>query len=227
MPSPRQLQHLVNVLGSYQENITPEYLEEFFIEVVKECVALCQAGEEAEIKDVLSDVDRDSLLDLILRNPKFSGQHISALMSLIIEGNEPDYICAAPFLITCISPMERSDGDLPVLAFLTALIPSLHPDYIVPRGFDLRQTLTLFMDHEPDPQTWRRYSDTLIQYFKRGALQTLSNKDSAREFLDFCTDPSQKMQDEWAEDQQTSTFTRERAIQLKKKLEELDAGTSS
>ncbi|KZS86787.1 hypothetical protein SISNIDRAFT_491632 [Sistotremastrum niveocremeum HHB9708] len=220
-PSPEELQRLIDALQSYQHNWASQDLEESFADAIIECDSLCQEGTRAQLKTLLSHVDRVPLLSLVLQNPRFSGQHISALVPLIVEGNEPEHIRAAPDLITDVSLMARSNGHLPILAFLTTLIPFLPPDYVVPTGFDLSQTLKLFMDNYPNQHSWRKHSDTLMHYLHRGALDALSDQNSVREFLDTCIRAFRWM-DDWNEDQQTSTLTRERAVKLKRKLEELD-----
>ncbi|KZS92084.1 hypothetical protein SISNIDRAFT_512999 [Sistotremastrum niveocremeum HHB9708] len=225
-PSPEELQHLIDALQSYQDNMSSEDLEENFVDAVKECDSLCRDGKQTEIKGLLSHVDRVSLLRLILQNSRFSGRHILGLMPLIMEGNELQHIHAAPALLANIPSWARSDGDLPILAFLASLIQFLPAHYIVPPEFDLSQTLKLFMANDPVSQTWRKHSDTLIHYLHRGAFDTLSDQGSVRPFLNMCISPLRWMT-YWNEDQKTSTLTRERAIQLKKKPEELDAARAA
>lgn len=204
-----------------------EDLEKSFVDAVKECDYLAREGSQSEMKALLSQVDRVSVVRLILESPYLSGQHISALIPLIIEGNEQEHIHTAPTLLANTAPTVRFDGDLPILAFLTSLIPSLPSDYIVPPDFDLSRTLTLFMSNDPDRRTWRKNSDTLLHYLHRGAFDTLSDQESVRPFLNTCINTPWWMDELWNEVQRTSTLTRERAIQLKKKPEELDAGASS
>lgn len=204
-----------------------EDLEKNFVDAVIECDYLAREGSQLEMKALLSQVDRVSLLDLAIRNPHISGRQISALIPLIIEGNEQEHIRAAPELITNISPMEQSGGDLPILAFLASLIPFLAPDYIVPPQFDLSHTLTLFMEDDPKEQNWRINSDTLMHYLNRGAFDTLSDQESVRKFLNICTHRYHWRIQDRSQDQQTSILTHERAIELEKKLPSLAAGASS
>lgn len=132
----------------------------------------------------------------------------------------------APALIATIPSIAQSDGDLPIIAFLASLIPSLPSEYIVPPEFDLSQTLKLFMANGPTPRNWRKNSDTLMYYLHRGAFEALSNQKLVRRFLKLCRKPSDWWMNDWSQDQRTSTLTRERAIELKKKLHALNAGAS-
>ncbi|KZS92060.1 hypothetical protein SISNIDRAFT_486992 [Sistotremastrum niveocremeum HHB9708] len=144
-------------------------------------------------------------------------------MPLIVEGNELEHIHTAPALLANIPPVAPSDGDLPILAFLASLMTFRPSDYyIVPPHLDLSQTLTIFMANDPDQRSWRRCSDTLMHYLHRGAFDALSDQDSVRPFLNICTSSPWWMY-RWDQDQQTSTLTRERAIELKKKLPALNA----
>ncbi|KZT31278.1 hypothetical protein SISSUDRAFT_1067898 [Sistotremastrum suecicum HHB10207 ss-3] len=221
-PSPEELQNLVDALQSYQDNMASEDLEKSFVDAVKECVHLCREGMQADIKLVLSHVDRVSLLSLILRNPHFSRRHISTLIPSIVDGNEPEHIHAAPTLLANIPPEAQSDGHLPILALLALLIPFLPTDYVVPSDFDLSLTLRLLMYDDPERRTWRKHSDTLMHYLHRGAFDTLSDQDSVREFLDICAHPFYWRMGGWAQNQRTSQLTHERAVELEKKLETLD-----
>ncbi|KZS86572.1 hypothetical protein SISNIDRAFT_543898, partial [Sistotremastrum niveocremeum HHB9708] len=220
-PSPQELQDLVDALHSYQDNMACEDLEKSFVDAVKQCDSLCLEGRRDELTLILSHVDRVSLLGLILRNPHFCGRHISALMPLTIEGNEPEHIRAAPVVLASIPPMSPSDGDLPIIAFLAFLIPLLPSKYVVPPDFDLSQALTPFIRYAPDQRTWRKNSDTLMHYLHRGAFNVLSDQDSVRKFLDTCIRPFRWMRD-WNQDQRTSALTHERAVELQKKLDVLD-----
>ncbi|KZT31689.1 hypothetical protein SISSUDRAFT_1067556, partial [Sistotremastrum suecicum HHB10207 ss-3] len=217
-PSPQDLQILVDALQCYHNNPTSKTLEECFVDGVKELDSLCRESKQADVKVVLSHVDRNSLLELILQNLHFSGQHISTLIPLVIEGNELEHIHAASALLANIPPVAPSDGDLPILAFLASLIPFLPSDYVVPPEFDLSQTLTLFTDSPPDRQTWRKNSETLMHYLHRGAFDALSDPDSVRDFLEICADPDSWWFRHWSKSEKTSESTRERAIELKKKL---------
>ncbi|KZT34003.1 hypothetical protein SISSUDRAFT_1053456 [Sistotremastrum suecicum HHB10207 ss-3] len=222
-PSPEELQDLVDALQSYRNDMASEDLEKNFVDAVIECDYLAREGNEAEIKGLLSHVDCVALLGLILEYPRFSGQKISSLILLIIEANELECISAAPALLANIPLVARFDGDLPILAFLTSLISFLPPGYIVPPRFDLSQTLALFMLNDPDRQTWRKHSETLMHYLHAGAFDALSDQDSVREFLTICTFPDLWVELGWSWDQGTSAPTRERAIELQRKLEVLDA----
>ncbi|KZT31279.1 hypothetical protein SISSUDRAFT_1133616 [Sistotremastrum suecicum HHB10207 ss-3] len=222
-PSTEELQNLVDALQSYENDMASEDLEKNFVDAVIECDYLAREGSQLEMKALLSQVDRVSLLRLILQNPHFSGRQISALMHLTMEGDELEHIQAAPALLTNIPPMAQRDGDLPILAFLACLIRFLPPDYIVPPPFDLSHTLTLFMEDDPNEQNWRINSDTLIHYLHRGAFDTLSDQESVRSFLEICVNHNWWPISDWSQDQQTSATTRERAIELKKKVEALDA----
>ncbi|KZS92054.1 hypothetical protein SISNIDRAFT_486986 [Sistotremastrum niveocremeum HHB9708] len=221
--SPRDLQDLVDAIQLYQDNLTSEDLEGSFVDAVKECDSLCREGRQAEIKILLSHLDLASLPLLVLRCPGFSGRHISALINLIIQENGPEHVRTAPDVLANIPPMARSHGDLPVLSFLASLIPFLHPEYIVPPDFDLSQTLTRLMRSDPHEQTWRKHSDTLMLYLHRGAFDTLSDRASVGTFLDTCAESDTWAMRHWRQDQRTSAPTRERAIQLKEKLESLHA----
>ncbi|KZS92057.1 hypothetical protein SISNIDRAFT_467286 [Sistotremastrum niveocremeum HHB9708] len=212
-PSPEELQHLIDVLQSYQDNMASEDSEKNFIDAVIECDYVCREGNEAEIKGLLSHVDCVALL----------GQQIWSLIPVIIEANDLECISAAPALLANIPLVARFDGDLPILAFLTSLISFLPPGYIVPPRFDLSQTLALFMLNDPDRQTWRKHSETLMHYLHAGAFDALSNQDSVRRFLDICADPSYWWMRDWSQDQRTSILTRERAIELQKKIDALEA----
>lgn len=205
-----------------------ENLEKSFVDAVIECDYLSREGCQAEIKLLLSLVDGVSLLGLLLRNPHFFGRQIPALVALIVEGNALAHIHTAPALLANIPPVAPTDGDLPILAFLASLIPFLPSDYVVPSEFDLSQTLTLFTRNNPDRRTWREYSDTLMLYLHRGAFDALSDPDSVRKLIEVCTDEFlwPIIMRNWNEDQQTSESTRERAIELQKKLEEHDVGPS-
>ncbi|KZS92061.1 hypothetical protein SISNIDRAFT_486993 [Sistotremastrum niveocremeum HHB9708] len=212
-PSAQDLQNLLKDLQSYQNNIDAEDREECFIDAVKQCDSLSREGRQDEIKLILSQVDRVPLLGLILRNPHFS----------VVEGNELDHSRLAPALIATIPSIARSDIDLPIIAFLASLIPSLPLEDIVPPEFDLSQTLKLFMANGPTPRTWRKHSDTLMHYLHRGAFEALSNQKLVRRFLNLCRKPSDWWMNDWSQDQRTSTLTRERAIERKKKLHVLNA----
>ncbi|KZT36050.1 hypothetical protein SISSUDRAFT_1063963 [Sistotremastrum suecicum HHB10207 ss-3] len=225
-PSPQELQNLVNGLVTYQHSTTLEDPKGMFVDAVKECDHLCREGNQAEIKDFLSPVDRVSLLGLILQDPGLSGRHILGLLPLIIEGNALEHVQAAPVLLTKVPPTARSDGDLPVLAFLAALIPFLPSDYIVTPDLDLSRTLALFVSSDPHEQTWRKYSDALIHYLHRGAFDAVSDQDAVREFLEICIDQYPGVMRNWHAAQRTSESTREQAMELKEQLKELDAGAA-
>ncbi|KZT31227.1 hypothetical protein SISSUDRAFT_1067948 [Sistotremastrum suecicum HHB10207 ss-3] len=79
------------------------------------------------------------------------------------------------------------------------------------------------MRNRPNIDTWRKFSNTLMQYLDRGALETLSDKNSVRPFLELCVQPSIVMQYGWSQDKQTSEITCNRAAKLKKKLDKLNA----
>ncbi|KZS92053.1 hypothetical protein SISNIDRAFT_467283 [Sistotremastrum niveocremeum HHB9708] len=219
-PSPEELRNLLDDLQSYQHNRASEDLEKNFINAVIECDYLSREGRQAEIKVFLSQFDRVPLLRLVLQNPHFSGQRISSLIRVIIEPNELECIGAAPAMLANIPPIARSDGDLPVLAFLAALIPFLPPDYIVPPDFNLSQTITLFMQNDLNKQTWRKNSDTLMHYLDRGAIETSSDVNSVRRFLNLCRDPYDDVFAWWSRDHRTGDHTRDRALEL---LAQLDA----
>lgn len=202
-----------------------EDLEKKFIDAVTECDHVCREGMQAKIADFLSHVNCVSLLDLILQNPRFSAQHISSLIPVIIEANELECIDAAPALLANIPPVARSDGDLPVLAFLASLILFLPSDYVVPSEFDLSQLLSLFMRNDPDKQTWRKYSDALMHYLHCGAIETSSDRDTVRRFLDLCSQPYADVFWLWSWNCRTSDETRDRALELLAQLDVTRAGT--
>ncbi|KZS92083.1 hypothetical protein SISNIDRAFT_487014 [Sistotremastrum niveocremeum HHB9708] len=222
-PSHQELQNLVNVLQQSQDNRTSEDLEKNFVDAVKECDSLCREGMQAEIKALLELVNRVSLLGLVFQDQHLCGRHVSSLISSIIEADPPECIRAAPALIADSSITARWDGDLPLLSFLATLIQFLPSDYIVPPEFDLSWILSLFVSTRPNLQTWRRHSDTLMHYLYHGALDTLSDQASVGYFLNICTDRYPWIMENWRQDQQSSALTRERAIELKKRLEEHDA----
>ncbi|KZT36051.1 hypothetical protein SISSUDRAFT_1050409 [Sistotremastrum suecicum HHB10207 ss-3] len=226
-PSPEELQNLVDALQSYQNDMASEDLEKNCVDAVIECDYLAREGSQAEIKLLFSQVDRISLLGLLIRNPHFSGRQISALIPLVMEGNEPQHIHAASALLANSPPMAPSDGDLPILTFLASLIPFLPPDYNVPPQFDLSRILALFTGRHLNRQTWRKNSDALMHYLHRGAFDALSDQDSVREFLNICANRPYWWMEDWSQDQRTSILTRERAIELKKKLEERDAARAA
>ncbi|KZS92059.1 hypothetical protein SISNIDRAFT_486991 [Sistotremastrum niveocremeum HHB9708] len=64
-PSHEELQNLVNALQSYQNDMASEDLEKNFVDAVIECDYLAREGSQLEMKALLHQVDRVSLLGLL------------------------------------------------------------------------------------------------------------------------------------------------------------------
>lgn len=174
---------------------------------------------------MLLRVGRLPILEALVRNPRLRISYISSLIPLTMEGNDKTYLQDLSHAITDPSLLDHPEAYQPIIKFLALILQDLPSDFTVPREFDLSQTFSLFMRNDPDRKTWRQFSDTLIQYLDHGALEALSDKSSVRPFLDLCVVPSLEMEFDWDREQRTSNSTSKRAAKLRKKLDELDAGT--
>ncbi|KZS86792.1 hypothetical protein SISNIDRAFT_541213 [Sistotremastrum niveocremeum HHB9708] len=224
-PSDQELEDLVDALVAYKKNPSAQDLEDHFVDAAMGCDCLIREQNRNEVQDILSRVGHLPILEAFVRDPRLHLKHISSLVPLTIKGREHTYLRDLSPAITNPSLLDHSDAYQRIIEFLALVLQHLPSDFTVPQEFDLSQVLSLFMRHNPDYRTWRKFSDALMQYLDHGALEALvlSDKNSVRPFLDLCVMPSLEMEFYWDQNQQTSESTSKRAAELLKKLDELDA----
>ncbi|KZS92080.1 hypothetical protein SISNIDRAFT_487012 [Sistotremastrum niveocremeum HHB9708] len=224
-PSAQDIEELVDTAVAFTHDVTTQELDEKFIDAVMTCNSLI--GEQAvrEVKNISSHVDHLQILKVFIRNTRFRISHISALVSLAIEGKEHAYLRDLSAFMTDQSLLDYPDAYQPIIEVLALILPYLPSQFTTPLEFDLSLTFKLFLRNDPGRDTWRQYSDTLIYYLDRGAFKAGSDKEPLRSFLKLCIHPSRTpgMWQSWDRSQETSEATRERAAELLAKLDALDA----
>ncbi|KZT36053.1 hypothetical protein SISSUDRAFT_94772 [Sistotremastrum suecicum HHB10207 ss-3] len=218
-PSDQDLEDLVDALVSYKKNTSSQELQGNFIDAVMGCDCLLREQKKDEVTDILLRVGHLPILEAFIRNPRLRLKHISALVLLIIEGGEYTYLRYLSPAITDPSLLDLPGAYNPILEFLALLLRHLPSAFTVPREFDLSQTFSLFMRNRPDKDTWRKFSDALIQYLDHGALGALSDQIYVRRFLKLCVNPYDPEFLFWEPNERTSESTRQRAAELMKKLD--------
>ncbi|KZT32270.1 hypothetical protein SISSUDRAFT_1133257 [Sistotremastrum suecicum HHB10207 ss-3] len=226
-PSDQELEDLVNALVAYKESMSSQHLQESFVDAALGCDCLIREQKKNEVQGILLRVGYLPILEAFIRDPRLRLKHISSLVLLTKEEEEHTYLRDLSPAITDPSLSDHPDACQRIIELLAFLLQHLPSDFTVPREFDLSQTFSLFMRTWPDRDTWRKFSDTLIQYLDHGALEALSDNSSVQPFLDLCVQPSLEMMLDWDREQRTSNSTSKRAAELRKKLHELDAAQSS
>ncbi|KZS92286.1 hypothetical protein SISNIDRAFT_550672 [Sistotremastrum niveocremeum HHB9708] len=213
---------VISAIEAYKDDMSSKDAEQTLLDGIQHYGSLSRDRMEIGLKDILLDVNYLPLLEVLIRNPRFRVRRLSWFFSVMVEeGHEGEYLHYLSQAIAHLPWLDYSHCHHRIIEFLSRLLRYLPYDFTVPPGFDLSETVTLFMMHEPSENNWRKYSDTLLQYFNSGAFDTLSDKECIRGFLHLCINPSPKML-HWSATQQTSTSTRNGAIAFLAKLDALD-----
>ncbi|KZS86786.1 hypothetical protein SISNIDRAFT_461492 [Sistotremastrum niveocremeum HHB9708] len=213
---------LFNALATHRNDETSTVSEDNFVDAVRECNSLIKEHKRSEIQDILSRVDHLNLLESFIQSPHLRIHHISSLVSRIIEGKELIYVRDLGPIIAHLPSLMICDQYIPVIEFLAHILKLLPSEFTAPRELDLSRLIPLFTQSEPNEETWRKYSDTLMQYLHCGAFDSLSDLNSVRRFLDLCTETGGPF-NWWNSADKTSDSTRERATALKNKLPPIDS----
>ncbi|KZT34452.1 hypothetical protein SISSUDRAFT_274760 [Sistotremastrum suecicum HHB10207 ss-3] len=213
---------LISAILAYKADMSLKDAEQKILDGIQHYGSLTRDRFKLELENILSDVNYFPLLEVLIRNPRFRVRRLSWFLSVMVEeGHELEYLHHLSQAIAHLPWLDYPHCHHRVIEFLSRLLRYLPDGLTVPPGFDLSETVTLFMMHEPSENNWCKCSDTLLQYFNSGAFDTLSDKECIRGFLHLCINPSPKMV-HWSATQQTSTSTRNGAIAVLAKLDALD-----
>lgn len=214
----------------YITDRTPTEKETDFVRAIKGCRSLITEARHDHVKDIVSHVNRSTLLEILIQNPRIRAKHITGLIPLITDGNELDYLHAlAP---TIAMPLSIHYGDdhndqydlPPVIEILAQFIPSIPSDNAVFKELDLFQTMALFVQNSFYQSTTRKYCNTLIYYLDRGAFDTLSDMDSAREFFAKICNRNWRIWDLWEDEEEEWKLIVERAKVYLAQIDARDTG---
>lgn len=190
-----------------------------------ELLGLHEDQRQDVISRILHDVQRSTLLNLLLCRSYLPWNRIKDVVSYIARGYEVDILNETRTWDQVLpNDIEYSFGyfhssqkyNMVCLAlnFLDHLTPSLPPDFTL--QLDLMEILQIFISYKRNRRTWRTYSDALIFYFDHGALALDENWFSETDaeivlkFLKLCITESPHTK-RWHESEQTSERSKERA----------------
>ncbi|KZT32272.1 hypothetical protein SISSUDRAFT_1067069 [Sistotremastrum suecicum HHB10207 ss-3] len=218
-PSDQDLEDLFQAVVTYKENMPSQDLQALWIDALMECDSLIQEHKGSGIKDILSHVGHLPILNVLICNSAIRLSNFSSLLLLAMQGQEHVALRDLSPLINDLSLLDHPHAYRPIIEFLALILQNLPSDFTLPAQFDLSLVFRLFMRNDPDRDTWRKFSNTLMQYLDHDALGALSDQIYVRRFLELCVSPHGHGFFSWKPNERTSESTRQRAAELMKKLD--------
>ncbi|KZT32240.1 hypothetical protein SISSUDRAFT_566920 [Sistotremastrum suecicum HHB10207 ss-3] len=178
---------VARVLSSFDRKEELGDREDILSSAIIECRSLLYDGRLSEVTNILSYGSRSSILRSLLQNPSLTWGLMDDLVTSITQGNEVVVLEEMAPFFSDLPDMEPVHGNLLVMEFLGALIPSLPPTFVVPQSFNLAPVCALFLRHSQVLGGARsRHIGTLLYYLDHGGFELLPSLDAVHEFFEVC-----------------------------------------